>query len=323
MSKQFIKDLADKDNIKSIFLVGDKQLLTDKKGKNYLNMNLSDKSGILNARMWDKVDSVAHLFDTGDFVEVKGHVQFYQNKKQIVVHDVKKVEPETVDIKDFIAASINPPEETLQKILEFVGQIKNQDIKNLLESTLNEEEWKPNLLKAPAAKTIHHAYVGGLLDHILSICRIMAFLADQYPFLNRDLLFFGAIYHDIGKIRELNLEQGIQYSTEGRLVGHMGIALEMIDKKFVELKIEDLELKSILKHIVLSHHGRLEYGSPKRPKFLEALVVSMIDELDSRINSLENIMSTELSNNQEWTSYSQQYDRYFYLEILRKKLEGN
>ncbi|MCB0356295.1 MAG: HD domain-containing protein, partial [Bdellovibrionales bacterium] len=312
MSKQFIKDLSDKENIKSIFLVGEKQILKDKKGKNYLNLNLSDKSGSLNARMWDKVEAVAHQFDSGDFVEIKGHVQFYQNKKQIVVHDVKKVQPEEVDISDFIAASKHPPEETLNHILEFVEQVKSKDIKALLSATLKDEAWRENLLKAPAAKTIHHAYVGGLLDHILSICKIMMFLAEQYSFLNRDLLLFGAIYHDIGKIKEMSLDQGIQYTSAGRLVGHMAIALEMIDQKFIELQMEDEELKNILKHIVLSHHGKLEYGSPKRPKFLEALVVSMVDELDSRINSVETLMCTELENNQEWSSYSPQYDRYFF-----------
>ncbi|MCB9025097.1 MAG: HD domain-containing protein [Bdellovibrionaceae bacterium] len=319
MSKQFIKDLTDKENIKSIFLVGDKQVLKDKKGKNYLNMNLSDKSGALNARMWDKVDLVAHQFDAGDFIEVKGHVQLYQNKKQIVVHDIKKITPDLVDIEDFVAVSEHPPEEVLNNILQIIDTVESENIKNILLSTLNDEKWKENIIKTPAAKTIHHAYVGGLLDHIYSICKIMVFMADHYIFLNKDLLIFGAIYHDIGKVRELSLEQGIQYTTEGRLVGHMGIALEMIDEKFKELNIDDQELKSVLKHIVLSHHGRLEYGSPKRPKFLEALVVSMIDELDSRINSVETLMSMELENNQDWTGYQQQYDRYFYLDILRKK----
>lgn len=319
MSKQFIKELTDNENVKSIFLVGDKQVLKDKKGKNYLSMSLSDKSGSLNARMWDKVDLVAHQFDAGDFIEVKGHVQLFQNKKQIVVHDIKKITPDLVDIEDFVSVSEHPPEETLNSILQLVEKVENLNIKNVLLSSLNDERWKSQFIKAPAAKTIHHAYVGGLLDHIYSICKIMEFLASHYSFLNRDLLIFGAIYHDIGKIRELSLEQGIQYTTEGRLVGHMGIALEMIDEKFNELNINDLELKSVLKHIVLSHHGRLEYGSPKRPKFLEALVVSMIDELDSRMNSVETMMSMELENNQEWTGYQQQYDRYFYLEILRKQ----
>lgn len=319
MSKQFIKDLNDKENVKSIFLVSDKQFLVDKKGKYYLNMNLSDKSGALNARMWDKVDTITHQFDSGDFVEVKGHVQFYQNKKQIVVHDLKKISSDQIIIEDFVAISQNPPDETLKAILQIVETLHNPHIQNLLLATLSDVRWHSQLLKSPAAKTIHHAYVGGLLDHILSICHIMEFMANHYKSLNRDLLIFGAIYHDIGKVRELTLDQGIQYTTEGRLVGHMAIALEMIDEKFRELAIEDLELKSVLKHIVLSHHGRLEYGSPKRPKFLEALVVSMIDELDSRIHSVEGIMNSELSNQQPWTSYQAQYDRYFYLDILRSK----
>ncbi len=318
MSKQYIKDLFDKEAVNSVFLVADKQLLKDKKGKSYLNINLSDKSGILNARMWDKADEIAKKFDLGDFVTIKGNVQLYQNKKQIIIHTIQRVDPEEVSIQDFVAASANPPEETLKKVLEIVSCLSNENIKSILVSTLKNSDFQPNILKAPAAKTIHHAYVGGLLDHIYSICKTMGFMAEQYPVLDKDLLIFGAIYHDIGKIRELSLEQGIQYSDEGRLVGHMGIALEMLDDQFRELNIDDRELKSVLKHIILSHHGKLEYGSPKRPKFLEALVVAMIDELDSRINSVEGVMSSELDGEQNWTSYNHQYCRYFYLDILRK-----
>ncbi len=320
MSKQFIKDLSNQEQISSEFLVVDKQVLKDKKGRNYLNMSLSDKSGSLNARMWEKIDDVANKFDSGDFVQVKGHVQIYQNKKQIVIHDIKRVGAETVAIEDFVSSSANPPAETFEQILKIVSSIKNKKIKDILYHTLENENYKPNLLKSAAARSIHHAYVGGLLDHILSISKLMVLIGNHYPILDLDLLIFGAIYHDIGKIRELNLDNGIQYSTEGRLVGHMGIGLEMLDETFRALSIDDLELKSILKHIILSHHGRLEYGSPKRPKFLEAIVVSMIDELDSRINSVENFMKSEIDSHQSWSSFNNQYDRYFYLDILRSKL---
>jgi 3'-5' exoribonuclease len=320
MSKQFIKDLNNQEQISSTFLVGEKQVLKDKKGKAYLNMNLSDKSGSLNARMWDKVDDVINKFDSGDFVEVKGHVQVYQNKKQIVVHIIKKINPQEVNVQDFVPSGITAPNEVFNEVLDYVNNIENEQIKSILLSTLNDIELKPLILKIPAAKTIHHAYIGGLIDHILSICKLMKNVSEIYPSLDKDLLIFGAIYHDIGKVKEFSLDQGIQYSTEGRLVGHMAIALEILDSKIRELNSFDEELKHVLKHIILSHHGKLEYGSPKRPKFLEAVVVSMIDELDSRINSIETLMRSELNNDQKWSSFSQQYDRYFYLNILKKKL---
>ncbi len=321
MSKQFVADLKDKDLVKSVFLVSDKNLLVDRKGNQYLNLNLSDKSGGLNARMWDKAIELAATFDIGDFVEVKGHVQTFQGKKQIVIHDLKKIESLEIDLGDYVAKTSIEPVKMLTVLLQKVESLENKFVKALILKTLNAPEVKDKFLMAPAAKTIHHARVGGLLEHILSIAEIMEFFASHYPFLNRDLLIFGAIFHDLGKVYELKVGSGIQYTDEGRLVGHMSIAIEMIDTYSADIEGFPKELKDSLKHLVLSHHGKLEYGSPKRPKFLEAVVVSMVDDLDSKVDSIKSLMMAEINSESDWTSFNPQYDRYFYLKHLRAKLK--
>ena len=194
-------------------------------------------------------------------------------------------------------------------------------IRQLLEDSLNDEEIRQALIRAPAAKTIHHAYMGGLLEHIVSICGVMQGLASHYSFLNLDYLLFGAIFHDLGKIRELKIEEGIQYTDAGRLVGHMGIAADIIENKSQKILGFSEEKKNLLKHIVYSHHGKLEYGSLKTPAFPEAYVVAMIDDLDSKLNTMVDFMKEELTSGEKWTRYHQGFDRYFFLEILRAKLE--
>ncbi len=187
---------------------------------------------------------------------------------------------------------------------------------------MEDPEIKPDLLRSPAAKSIHHATQGGLLEHILSICKIMEFLAGHYTFLSRDLLIFGAIFHDIGKVWELKLDQGIQYTDRGKLIGHMELACELIDRKSQKILGFTDELRDLCKHIVLSHHGKLEYGSPKRPKFLEALVVAMVDDLDSKVNTVKKFIDSERDSGQRWSSFNDLFERYFILDNLKFKVDG-
>lgn len=314
LEKKFIKDLADKEQFTTVFLVSDKQLLTDKNGRDYLSLSLSDKTGTLNGRMWDNASDVVDTFSSGDFVQVKGHVQLYQNRKQIVIHGLKTVEAESIDVKDFLASSLRDVDEMYSELLEVIESLSNLHLKRLLQAVVKDKDKAQLIKNAAAAKTIHHAYVGGLMEHILSICKSMDFLASHYQFLNRDLLIFGAIFHDIGKIYELQVGNGISYTTKGRLVGHITIACELIDKEVSQIEGFPDKLKDMCKHIVLSHHGRLEFGSPKRPKFLEAMIVSMIDELDSRVAAIKSFMDDERADANDWTRYSNQYERYFFLD---------
>lgn len=319
--KQYVRDLKDKDLVESIFLVQEKMELTDRNGRTYLSVNLSDISGVIDGKIWEKVENFSQAFQVGDFLLIKGRVQLYQNRKQLVILDLAKADYSSINLKDFVNGSSSKPGEMYDELLQLTASIQDRFIKQLIESTLTDEMIKNQILISPAAKTIHHATIGGLLEHILSICKLMEGLCLHYPFLNRDYLIFGAIFHDLGKVMELEVGVGIQYTDMGRLVGHMAICCQIIDEKAGRILGFPAQLKNELKHIVLSHHGKLEYGSPKRPKFLEAMVVAMVDDLDSKINTMFGVLKSELDQSEKWSRYNQHFDRYLYLDILKRKLQ--
>jgi 3'-5' exoribonuclease len=205
------------------------------------------------------------------------------------------------------------------ELTAFVDSVRSQPVRDLMKRVLANPEIAERLRSFPAARSIHHAYAGGMLEHVVSIAQVMDALAKIYPYLNRDLLLFGALFHDIGKLWELDVSEGIHYTRRGRLVGHMEIACALIDEHREHVPHFTEELRDILKHIVLSHHGRYEYGSPKRPKFLEAYLVAHVDEMDSRLNSIRRFMEQESAEGSDWTRYSDMYDRYFYLGVMRNK----
>lgn len=320
--KRFIRDLKEKDHVQSVFLVTEKNAGTDRNGKRFLSMNIADATGNLNGRMFEKVDDVVDSFDVGDVVWVKGFVQLFQNRKQLIVHDIRKAAEGEYQMPELVADLGGDPREHLNNLLSIVGGLENEHVKRLLLETLNDAEIQKLMLKAPAAKTIHHAYRGGLIEHIHSIVKVMESLAVHYPFLSKDLLVFGAIYHDLGKIFELDLSEGIHYTQSGRLVGHMVLACELIEKKSAAIPGFPKDISDVLKHIILSHHGKLEYGSPKLPMLPEALVVAMIDDLDSRMNTLFHFLKGEIQNvpaSEKWSHYHPGFERYFYLDFFRKK----
>ncbi len=322
-NKQFIKDLQEKDQIKSVFIATDKVIMTDRNGKNYLSLNIKDATGSMNARMWDRADEYEGSFQSGDFVWVKGHVQVYQNRRQVVLHDIKPAPESDYNLDDFINGTEKSVDDLWKDYLEYLDSIEDPHIETFLKNISQNPEFQNLLKKAPAAKSIHHAYMGGLLEHIISICGLMDAVASHYSWLNRDYLIFGAIFHDIGKVEELVFESGIQYSDKGKLVGHMNIACSYIDKYSQDIDGMTELKRDILKHIVLSHHGKLEYGSPKLPFFPEAMIVAMIDDLDSKLNTIFKFMESELEGGESWSRFHQGFERYFYLDIFREKLTNS
>ena len=320
--KKFIRDLKDKEHFQSFFLVTDKNLGTDRNGKTYMSLQISDASGSMNARVFERVDELAGVFQNGDFIRLKGFVQSFQGRLQLIGQDVFKADPSEFQIGDLIRSTAGNLDDLTKKLRATIESLSDPFIKKLLQDVFADQEIEMLFVKAPAAKSIHHAYLGGLLEHVVSIMELMEALAKHYTFLNRDLLIFGAIFHDLGKIWELGFESGIQYTDRGRLVGHMGIACEIIDEKIAKIEGFPSELKDLLKHIVLSHHGKLEYGSPKLPMFPEVIMVAMIDDLDSKMNTISNFMTSEVSQlpkEQKWSRYHPGFERYFYLDFFRSK----
>ncbi|MGZ3773261.1 MAG: 3'-5' exoribonuclease YhaM family protein [Bdellovibrio sp.] len=319
MDKKPIHTLQDKDSVDELFLVKERTVAVGKNGRPFMGLQLGDSSGTIDARLWDRVDELSREFEVGDIIKVKGQIQIFQNRKQLIVHRLDRVDSSTVNFEDFLPRAKKNPEDMLVELLQLVRTMKNDHIRQLILDTLEDPEIRPMLLKAPAAKSIHHAWIGGLLEHILSISKTMDFMGGHYPFLNRDLLLFGSIFHDIGKLWELSYDNGISYTDKGRLLGHIQIACELVDKKSSRILGFNDELRDICKHIILSHHGKLEYGSSKRPKFLEAMVVAMVDDFDSKVSTLKTLMDAERNSGEKWSRYNELFDRYFLLDDLSEK----
>ena len=318
-----IKNLNDKDPVQDrIFLVKDKILGVGKTGKSFLTILIGDQSGQLDGRIWDNIDDIQTRFEIGDLVKVKGVIQIYNQRKQLIIHRLEKVDDPSLNKDDYKIKERQIDTHALySELFQMVQAVEIQPLKQLMLDCLQDEEIKPRLLKAPAAKTIHHAHRGGLLEHIVSICKVMQFMASHYNYLNKDLLIFGAIFHDLGKIWELDQteQQQIYYTAPGQLLGHMLLACELVEKKSQRILGFPEDLRMILKHIILAHHGRLEYGSPKVPMFPEAMVVAMIDDMDSKMDTMMSFIHQERQSGESWSRFNDNFERYFYLDDLKTK----
>jgi 3'-5' exoribonuclease len=313
VAKVYVKDLKDKDHVEGIFLVKTKNTPLAKSGKPYLAMMLGDRTGAIDGRMWDNVENVMNSFDIDDFVRVRGTVNLYQKRRQLVIGEITRVSKKEVNATDFLPCSKYDTDVMLKNLLAIVRGMKNKYLRQLCLDTLEDPEIQPLYLRCPAARSIHHNWIGGLLEHTLSICKIMLFIGSHYEGLDLDQLIVGAIFHDIGKIWELNYETNISYSDAGKLVGHLVMGSELIERKARAIPGFPDELRNMCKHLVLSHHGKLEFGSPKLPQTIEALLVSYVDELDSKVAALQAFLKTEGEKGDAWTGHSSVFDRYFFI----------
>lgn len=313
----FVSELVDKMSVESVFLIREKHFGTGKNGKNFLTLQLGDRTGSVDSRVWENAEAMQLIFQQGDLVRAKGLIQVFQGRLQLIVHKLEKLEAGSVEPDLLIAASRRSAEAMEADLLDIVAKLDAGPIRTLLQSTLEESEVRRRLRTHPAAKTIHHAYRSGLLEHILSIAKLMNLIHAHYESegvaLDRGLLIFGAIFHDIGKLWELEGEGPYGYTDRGRLLGHMSIAVELVERKSVEIPEMTERVKDKLKHIILSHHGRLEYGSPKEPMFLEAMIVAMVDDFDSKVNSIHHFAEAERANGAEWSRLHPQLGRFLLL----------
>jgi len=298
------------------FLVHAKDIRQKKTGEPYLSLVLGDRTGELDAKMWDNVPEVMDTFERDDFVRVKGLLQVYNNRPQFTLHKLQRVDDAAVDLADFFPASARDPREMLAELREMVGAMKNPHLRALVELFLNDEEIARRYMKAPAAKYIHHAYLGGLIEHGLSMCRLCLLVAPHYPIVDVDLLLTGAVLHDIGKIYELHYERSFGYTSDGQLLGHIFIGARMVEEKLAQLPDFPPRLRSLVEHMILSHHGSLEFGSPKLPMFPEALLLHYLDDLDSKMDCMRALVDKDRQVDGDWTTYSTSLDR-----VVLKKLK--
>ncbi|HEY3441262.1 MAG TPA: HD domain-containing protein [Paludibaculum sp.] len=309
MKSPMVSDLAAGQNIQGTFLVQLKDVRQKKTGDPYLSLVLMDNSGAIDAKMWDNVSAVMDSFETDDFLRVKGETQLYQGRLQITIYSLQRVPDSEVALADFLPASKRDPEEMMAEVLALVSAMKNPHLRALMEAIFADPEIASRYKLAPAAKGIHHAWLGGLIEHVLSLCALARFMAVHYPGLDEDLLLTGVLLHDIGKITELNYTRSFSYSTEGGLLGHMQIGLRIIAEKLPAGFPP--KLRNLVEHLVLSHHGQLEFGSPKLPVFPEALMLHHLDNLDSKMATMAAWLEKDRPAANEWTGYNAALERSF------------
>jgi 3'-5' exoribonuclease len=306
MKEFYISDCTRHENkiITSNFVVVSKQIKPKKTGEPYLALNLGDRSGQLEAKMWDNVEEALNTFEQDDFLKIKGLINKYKNRFQLTIHKLRKLGESEIEFSDYLPKTTKNIDELWQTLTDFVASFQNPHLKSLVRAFMADPEFAAAYRNAPAAKTLHHAYIGGLLDHVVSLFRSCDLVSRNYSQINRDLLLTGVFLHDIGKIHELAYNRSFTYTTRGQLLGHMIIELEMLQAKLALLPGFPAELKTLLEHLIISHHGEYEFGSPKLPMFPEALLLHYMDDLDSKMEAMRAHFEREADLESPWTSYN-------------------
>jgi 3'-5' exoribonuclease len=275
-----------------------------KNGEPYLALVLADRTGQIEAKMWDNVEESIDAFDQDDFLKIKGLINKYKNRFQLTIHKLRRMGESEIEFADYLPKTSKDIGELWRTLADFVATFQNPHLKGLVERFMADPEIAERYRNAPAAKTLHHAYIGGLLDHVVSLFRVCDVVSRHYPQINRDLLLTGAFLHDIGKIHELTYNRSFSYTTRGQLLGHMIIELEMLQAQLAKLPDFPAELKTMLEHLIISHHGQYDFGSPKLPMFPEALMLHYLDDLDSKMEAMRAHFEREKELEGPWTSYN-------------------
>lgn len=310
--KRFARDIRPDEHINEIFICQKKGEFVGKTGLPYMSLTLIDKSGSVDGKVWDGVEKLSPGFAEGDYIRVKASASQYNGKVQLRISDIQKVSQSQVNAADYLPSSSYDISEMTSELHELLRrEVTCEPLALLVESFLGDEAFLPRYQRTPAAKAIHHSFVGGLLEHTLSLARLAVLICGHYPQVDRSMLLTGVFFHDLGKVRELDVGGTLGYTDEGRLIGHITLGIELMNEHIARIPNFPPELKMVLTHLILSHHGTLEFGSPKRPKTIEAQVLSAIDDLDARVNSFSTILEDETQDGR-WTNYQRIYDRYLY-----------
>jgi 3'-5' exoribonuclease len=313
MEKIYIQDIEPGEQITSFFLVQYKEVAKKRNNEDYLKLQLFDRTGSIKAVMWDNVEEVKDTFERDDIIKIQGVSGLYQDTLQIVIRRLRRAEEDEIDLGDLLPAGGIDREELITRLREEIAEIGSPFLRQLLENTFNDDAILAGFSTAPAGQSLHHVYIGGLIYHTLSVLTIAKFLADHYGNLDKDLIIAGGLLHDLGKIRELRYDRSFGYTDEGRLVGHIPITLEMVGEKIRAIEDFPHSLKIQLEHLIISHHGKLDWGSPKPPMTLEALILHHADDMDAKYGIFQQWMEQQPDpSNPEWTRYSKQLERYIY-----------
>jgi len=312
MERTFIKEIRENELVEGVFWVKEKATPLSRSGAPYLRVRLADRTGEIEGRVWDGVEEFADLFDRDDFIRIKAQATSYQDRVQLNIKSIKKVDEAEVSLDEFLPSSLRDPEEMLAELAGISQGIENNHLKQLVMAFLENEEFIPLFKRAPGAKRLHHSFLGGLLEHTLSVVNLIQKIKGYYEGINHDLLLAGGMLHDIGKVYELSYERSFDYTDTGRLVGHIVMGVEMVDKEIARIEGFPSELAMLMKHLLLSHHGLHEWGSPTRPMTLEAQILHHLDDLDAKVKGIQEFMQ-KAQEGATWTDYHRMFERFFYI----------
>jgi 3'-5' exoribonuclease len=314
MTRRFLNELCDGDNVDEIYLLTEKQLRANRNANLYLLASLRDKTGVINGLMWNVTEDSVSEINPGDFVRIKGKVQLFQGALQMILTNIHLVSAADLDPEDFHPEVGKDIEKLTSRLREILLAIDDSSLRSLMECFLVDDALMDNLTRAPAGVKAHHAYHGGLLEHIVNLLETADRIRDLYPSIDFDLLLAGIFLHDLGKVREMDYETTFVYTDEGQLLGHMTIAIELLNEKIAEvekLTVEDFPQETALrlKHMILSHHGSYEHGSSKLPMTPEAIALHHLDNLDAKVHEFSRSIEDDPNTQSHWTPFSPRLDR--------------
>lgn len=312
MPKLFISEIQPNQEVASCFVVEDKQLRVAKNGTPFLTLKLGDRTGHIGGRIWERAEACFQTIASKSVVFIRGRSDLYRDELQLQIHEIAPVPLEQIDRADFLPICPRSREDLMQDLRVLVSSVKKSSLQRLLRQIQGDASLMERFALAPAAKSMHHAYLGGLLEHSLAVATLVSRLSEYYGDLNRDLLVVGAILHDIGKTREFIYDLTIDYSIPGRLVGHMVLGVEIIEEKIRHLRGFSTDDALLLKHLILSHHGDPATGTVKLPMTREALVLHFADDLDAKMNSVSRILADPRNGDAAWTAYQPLFERFFF-----------
>jgi 3'-5' exoribonuclease len=310
MKTGFVAEFSSEQPVTTFFLVHEKEVRNTREGRAYLRLELGDRSGTIEARMWDQFDAVVKDINRDDFVKVQGRVEIYRNRPQLAVIQVRVARPDEIDLADYLPHTSADVEKMWADLLAHANSLQNPWLKKLVLQIVTDPHTAKCYKRAPAAKVMHHAFIGGLLEHVIGLCGMAKLAAQHYPELDVDLLLTIAILHDVGKLEELCYERAIGYTTPGQLLGHIVMELESVSRAIDKIEGFPAPLKTVVQHLLISHHGQYEFGSPKLPMIREAMVFHYLDDLDSKLAAVRNALASP-SGDDEWSTYSPALGRKF------------
>ena len=303
----FIKDLKEGENVSEIYLCKQKQALKTKAGKSYYSLLLQDQSGTVDAKIWELNPGIGH-FEPLEFIKIEGNVTSFQGALQLNIRRVRKAQEMEYNAADYMPVSRYNIEDMYKELLDYVKKVSEPHLRALLEMFfVQDKEFITSFKNHSAAKSVHHGFVGGLLEHTLSVTKLCDFYTTRYPLLNKDLLLTSAMCHDIGKTQELSLFPENDYTDDGQLIGHIVIGVEMIHDKIREIPGFPKVLENELKHCIVAHHGELEYGSPKKPALMEAMALNLADNTDAKMETMTELFDAA-PDNLEWMGFNRFMD---------------